>query len=407
VRDQEGRPGERLRLWDRLGELCMQLGRTEDALVAFEVALSLDPEDQARRIRLADLLLFNSAHDAKAIPLHQAVLRDNKQRLESYQALRTLYDRTGQKEKARAVADALAILATPSDDKKIESLFEGKHTKESASPARDSAPRTLSNEDWLVLSRLDVDLHLSALFALVAPAFAAERAKMRPPQGLPAREHEVPGPVAKVLTGVLATFGIPSPPVYIDREQIAPCKVALRSHNGVLVPVLVIGKRALDELDPHELAFGLARQLADLRNDRIARLMVPRAGELAQIIELATGLAADAGHAAKWLATSLHPVELDQTLTLGTRLKDRGVQPLRAAVDWLAATERAADRIGFVAVGDLENCVRVLERDPAAKEENRIVELVWSSITEEVLGVRGRVEGWVATATAAPGRAVL
>jgi hypothetical protein len=57
----------------------------------------------------------------------------------------------------------------------------------------------------------------------------------------------------------------------------------------------------------------------------------------------------------------------------------------------MAATERAADRIGFVVVGDLASCVRVLERDQTGE---RVTELVWSSVTDEVLAVRARVEGW-------------
>lgn len=73
---------------------------------------------------------------------------------------------------------------------------------------------------------------------------------------------------------------------------------------------------------------------------------------------------------------------------------------MTAALNWLAATERAADRIGFVIVGDLPTCVRSLEREQAAtsttagNDVNRILELVWASVTEELLAVRGRVEGW-------------
>ena len=46
--------------------------------------------------------------------------------------------------------------------------------------------------------------------------------------------------------------------------------------------------------------------------------------------------------------------------------------------------------------GDLPACVRVLERErsTATGEVNRIIELVWSSVTEEVLGVRSRIERW-------------
>src|SRR5205085_727205 len=92
VRDDEGRSGERLRLWDKLGELCLSLGQREDALVAFEVALSLAPDDLERRQRLADLYLqADPKHDGQAIAQHQAVLRMNKRRVASYEALRALY----------------------------------------------------------------------------------------------------------------------------------------------------------------------------------------------------------------------------------------------------------------------------------------------------------------------------
>jgi hypothetical protein len=77
-------------------------------------------------------------------------------------------------------------------------------------------------------------------------------------------------------------------------------------------------------------------------------------------------------------------------------LRERGINPMTAALNWLAATERAADRIGFVVVGDLAVATRVLETEPqvSASDVNRVLELVWASTTEEVLGVRARLEGW-------------
>jgi tetratricopeptide (TPR) repeat protein len=397
VRHDEGRAGERLRLWDKLGELLLELDRRDDAVLAFEVGLSLDPDNLVRRRRMADLYEADPRYDEKAIPQHQAVLRGEKKRIESYKALRTLYERTGQRDKARACDEAANVLETL-DIKIIEdgikSLFERAPGRpgESTRPVRQ---RLLANEDWLALSRLDVDQQISGLFALVAPAFAAERARIRPPQALPSKEDDIPGKVATVLANVAQSFGVARPAVYVDRAQVAPAQLTLRLRGGALAPVLFFGRAALDELSAHELAFVLARQLADLRTDRVARLLVPRSGELAQIVESA--IKADSpSTSAKWLTAALHPVELDQVLALGARLRDRNLQPLRSAVEWLAATERAADRIGFVVVGDLANCVQVLERDPdaTAGEINRIVELVWSSVTEEVLAVRARVEGW-------------
>ncbi|MEJ7603656.1 MAG: tetratricopeptide repeat protein [Kofleriaceae bacterium] len=404
VRNHEGRPGERLRLWDRLGELCLRHGSREDALTAFEVALSLAPDDLPRRQRLADLYVETRTHDTDAIALHQAILGDDKRRIASYQALRELYERTTQPEKAHACEDALDLLATYSGmlgfgtPDKIRELFGELPVRAERAGATRRTP--LGNEDWLALTRLDVDVQLSGLFALVAPAFAAERARMRPPPALPARDHEIPKPIAIVLARVVAAFGLARPPVDVDREQLAACKLALRVRDGVLVPVLVLGQTALDgSIDPTELEFVFARLLADLRNDRIARLLCPRGGELAQIIELAVAPQQQT-NAARWLSLSLHPMELDQTRTIGGRLRERGVQPLRDALGWLAATERSADRIGFVVTGDRAICARDLEREPAG-EPNRIRELVWASVTEELLGVRGRIEGWGAATTAA------
>jgi tetratricopeptide (TPR) repeat protein len=407
VRNAEGRAGERLRLWDKLGDLLLQLARTEDALVAFEVALKLDPDNLDRRIKLADLFVTaDPKHAMSAIVQHQTILRSDRRRAASYQALRTLYIRTSQPEKARACDEALTVLGEHVLDEKIDALFRddvylpGVHTsKRESQPkvAEEPRARTLANEDWTALARLDVDLRLSALFALVAPPFAAERARVRPPPTLPDHEHPLPPLAARVLAQVLQAFGIQRPPVYLDRDQLAPCKVSMRVRSGVLVPALTIGRPTLEGgIDEPELAFVMARQLADLRNERIARLLCPRAGELAQIIELAITPSGTATHSGRWLSTSLHPMELDQVLAVGGRLRDKQVHPMSAALAWLAATERAADRIGFVVVGKLAPCVRVLEREPqtSSNDLSRVLELVWASVTEEVLAVRGRVEGW-------------
>jgi len=395
VRNDEGRSGERLRLWDRLGELCLAQGHREDAVTAFEVALTLEPDNLERRQRLADLYLeADPKHAADAIGQHQAVLRASKRRVASYEALRVLYRRTRQPEKARACDEALEIIGLQLVDDKIEALFKPGVPREASA----GASRPLGNEDWVALGSEGVDQRLSGLFALVAPAFVAERARTRPPQ--PARElrDPVPPDIARVLQRVVTMFGVAGPPAHADPDQMTACTITLRAQGGVLAPVVAIGRPVLDhQLDDTELAFVLARQLADLRSDRFARLLCPRAAELAQIIELAMAQGSDApSHAGRWLHGALHAAEHDQVLAIGGRLRERGVDPVRAALGWLASTDRAADRIGLVITGDLATCVRVLERERtnATGEVNRITELVWASVTEEVLGVRSRVERW-------------
>ena len=103
-----------------------ELGRYDDAVAAFEVALSLDPDNLDRRQRLADLYAVASpaprSERDRAAPGRAA--RQHKQRIESYKALRTLYGRTHQPERAEAVDDALAILRAHLIDERIEALFE-------------------------------------------------------------------------------------------------------------------------------------------------------------------------------------------------------------------------------------------------------------------------------------------
>jgi Tfp pilus assembly protein PilF len=388
VRSEEGRQGERLRLWDKLAVLCLELGRVDDAIAALEVARSLAPDDLEHRKRLADLTFATGNHDKEAIAAHQSVLRDRHTRTESYIALRALYERGGHGDKARAVDEALAVLDRELIKGGLAGLVEGRPARRKRALSLGTPITPITNDEWLAIASLDVDLQLSALFAVVAPPFAVERARLRPPLAAPTKESPVPDHLAPVLARVLAAFGIPQPPVYVDKDQPGGWKVVLRTRAGTLAPVLLIGRTALDKAtSEHTLAFSLARELADLRTDRMARLLCPRAGELAQIIELATG---GGTTATRWLTSSLHPVELDQARTLGERIRERKLHPMSAAAGWLSATERAADRIGLLVAGDLPSCARSVERDAP----DRVDDLVWASVTEEMLAIRGRFDGW-------------
>jgi hypothetical protein len=325
--------------------------------------------------------------------------------VESYAALRSLYGRIGELDKARACDDALIALGQAALDtskqgtRGIESLFEpsNSHDAITIAPRRETPQKPLAPDDWNVLARVDVDPQLSVLFAIVAPPFAVERARMRPPIAVPVKEPEVPASIKRALDRAIRLLATPRPPVYVEADQIAPVKMVMRARGGVLTPVLVVGKIP-DRTPELELVFRIARQLADLRTDRIARLLCPRAGELAQIIELASSPEDPSKHAERWLTTSLHPVELEQARSIGAKLRERAVHPagsgaMTAALGWLAATERAADRIAFAITGDLAGCVKILQKDQSG-EASRVGDLVWSSITEDVLGVRGRLEEW-------------
>lgn len=405
MRAGEAREGERLRLWDRIAEVCLSLGWTADAVCAYEVAIGLDPSSVARRQRLADFYVqVGGDQRAKAIAQHQAILRGNKRRLASYEALRTLYRDTGQLEKSDACADALAVIGMRPVEARRRATTPPPVELELDVPA-------LHHEDYQALGLGDVDRLLSALFARVAPVFASDRLRQRL-----ARRGELDpddGRLAmRAVRHVAARLGVDTPVAYLKREQAATSLVSLRQARGQLVPVLTLGRAAAaGDGDPRELVFELARSLVDLRSDRFARLLCPRADELSQIVEFAVALGrsgdvasvADQGHTARWLASSLHPIDLDQVMTVGELLAECAIDPARAALGWLEATERVGDRVGYLLTGHLATCVRVLEREPTARssKHERILDLVWSSVTEAMFAVRERVDGGASTAETA------
>ena len=96
-----------------------------------------DPDGVERKQRVADLYFESDPkHTATTITLHHAVLRSNKRRVTSYQALRTLYQRTGELAKAVAIEDALNQLAEHVIEDKIDALFDGPLASDTMKTAR-------------------------------------------------------------------------------------------------------------------------------------------------------------------------------------------------------------------------------------------------------------------------------
>ena len=205
----EGRPGERLRLWDHLGELLHRARPTTTTRSSRSRSRSsLDPDNLDRRKRLADL--YADRHASTTPRRSRSTRRScatNKRHLESYKALRALYERTRQPERAKAVPGRARRARRERVDK-IGELFDGRRRR----PRRTTATAARAHERGLARAgELDVDLQLSALFAVVAPPFAVERARMRPPLAVPRKEHELPRTCRRCSRASLACSITPAP----------------------------------------------------------------------------------------------------------------------------------------------------------------------------------------------------
>jgi hypothetical protein len=380
---------ELLRYWSDLSDLYAdKLHDAESAIVACRVAVSLDPSAK-RRQRLATLCTSaGPAHLGEAIAQHQALLREEQARLASYRSLQELYTAGNRAGEAAACTIALACLV-PGEAEPAERKL----------PSNDPR-RALTGEEWGLLRHPDEDAELSALFATLAAgviAIRAQGAKTALDRRKLAAGDE--GKSWRALKRAAAAFGMPLPPVRIDRELAEPARVELYVESQRVVPVLAMGRPLVDEKRHEaELAFEIARRVAQLMPEHFLRWLVPLPAELAHLLEAAIALGTDekrTGELGKTIDTlkrQLPSAALNQAAAIGHRLHARKIEPRPAALRWLQASDLSCARAAFAVVGDLPRCARAIKHDAAPATSlpaaQRILDLVWSSVTEELFAAR-------------------
>ncbi len=398
----DGRNPERLRLWSSVAELCLDhLGDRASGITALEVAVELGGEPDAnaaitaRRARLAALCLETGpdGHE-RAIAAHHKLLRVDKGRADAYVVLERLYRETWRFERAAACACAAAALTgAPVPPEKPVPL-----------------ERSLDAELWGRLRHPDEDRLLDLLFASVTPALAAAQARARRPA--PFRKGAIPPTdsraCARAMARVVAAFGLPLPSSYPRPDLATPVTFRPRVIGDHLVAEVLLGAPLLEASSDADAAVDIALAFAHLRPERFARVLVTDADSLARVIEAAIALAAGEAVGPGLSATldllrqTLSAVALDQVATIGHRLRERGVAAAAAARGWLAATELTAARAALL-VADLPTCVRRLEA--AGADRARVVDVIWSSTTDELAEVRQQLAvAPIVLAPPAPGR---
>ncbi|MFI5289755.1 MAG: tetratricopeptide repeat protein, partial [Polyangia bacterium] len=408
--NNDGKNGERLRLWSALGEVCLdKLGERESALAALEVALTFDRGNLDRHKQLADLYV-QAGPDRfdRAIVEHQILLRAEKQRIISYRALKHLYIQTGQRDKALACSYALTFLkkGEPDDQQKIAE----QQARIKSGAQLPMARRALNDEAWGRLQHPDEDRYLSALFTIVTPLLAIAQAQPHKALNLQrkdALDPADPRPFAKALKYVAGTLAVAPPEAYPKPEQKESIAFLSAVDRQTLVPVFLVGQPLLaDKRNDRELVFEVARRVAHLRPERFIRYALPQPAQIAHVIEAAMLLGelplekgssqpnptGDLAKTAQGLRRALTPAQLEQVAGIGRNLRQAGTKSDAAALSWLQASDLTASRAALVLGGDLETCARVLAAEPpsatALTATQRLLDLLWSSVTEELFAVR-------------------
>ena len=183
-----------------------------------------------------------------------------------------------------------------------------------------------------------------------------------------------------------------------DAVQFANC-----IDGRTLVPVFSLGAPLVGEgRQQKEQLFELARRCAHLRPERFVRFILPQPQQLGHIIDAAMALAetpadkspptGEMGKTMMGMRRALQPQQLENVAAIGRKLRADGTKPEEAALKWLQATDLTAIRAAYVMTGDLETTARLVAAEPqpatALPATQRLLDLVWSSATEELFAVR-------------------
>jgi tetratricopeptide (TPR) repeat protein len=400
----DGKNGERLRIWSELGDVCLsKLGERESALAALEVALTFDRGNLDRHKLLADLYVQAGPDKfERSVVEHQLILRHEKNRILSYRALKHLYIQTMQLEKSMQLSVALAFL------KKGEEDDLRKAASHKAQPLA-TARRVMNDEVWQRLQHPDEDRYLDALFATVAPMLALAQAQPHKAAGLSRKEAlaaDDPHSYAKALRYVTTTLGVAAPEAWVRPEQKEAVVFVNCVDKTTLAPVFLLGAPLTGEKrTEREQVFALARRAALLRPERLVRFILPQPQQLAHIIDAAMTLGevapdgemnktptGEMGRTVMAMRRTLTPVQLEQVAAVGRKLRGDGARAEEAALKWLQATDLTANRAGFVMLGDLEAAALLVAAEPASASAlpptHRLLDLVWSSVSEDLFAVR-------------------
>lgn len=398
---------ERLRLWTQTAALCIQrLGDFQTGAQAYEVTLSLDGANLDRRRQMAAIWgQIGGDKLDRAIAEHQALLLRNKSDLDSYRSLRELYLRTGQREKAAAVAYALQLLrrAEPEDAALVDEL-----------KARPLVPakRPIGKELWRLVSHEDEHPLLGVMSSLLWPAVRVMGGRGFAELGLDrgARVDVAAGHFyTKALKYGFEALEAPIPELY--PEPRSP-EMAERSYEILLalektgagdrpVTALRIGAPLLSPKRPErEVMYEVGRLAALLRPERSIRVAYDTPAKLGAVIDAVIAAGGDAAGAtsraahdlAQTLGRALPAQQADQLGKLGRALAEANLRGEAAAATWLGAMDLTAVRAGLLLAGDLETAALLLATDPPGttplSPKQRLLDLIHFTVTEDYFTLR-------------------
>ncbi len=386
-------------LHEQHGELLLhRLEQKSEAVEALEKAQALDPTSRQRAERLAEIYSAQpKRHFAKAVKIHQDLLRINPYRIESYQALRRLYTEVKKPDESWCMCQALSVLKNAEPD---EASFYKKHRRREPAAAKE----VMGGELWSRhIVHPDQDPLLTEIFATISPAVLAARSQPLASFGLdPKNKRKADSDdadMARTLHYGAGVLGLTLPDIYYRKDD--PGGLSFVFSNP---PAIGLGKGALAGGPGQALAFVAGRHLSYLRPGHYLRMLVPTGSGLRAWLLAAIKMAVGQFPIPKELAANVneHQQAFKKHLTGPQQetLKSLVQRLLNAAPEldlkrWVAAVDLSADRVGFILGNDLEIATAVVRASPeeaaSVPQKDRLKELHLYSVSDEYLALRHKI----------------
>jgi tetratricopeptide (TPR) repeat protein len=407
-----------LTLWRALADTCRRyLGDLPAATAAYEVSVSLAPEDARAREALAEAYEAQGRDGfSKAVAAREHLLTgavSSAAVAKQIRALGRLYWKYKQHDQLFCASSALCALTKA--DPRERAFYEGNAVRGVA-----LATSVLTEKQWQGRLCSSRDNHLlSQVLAAVAPGVIMARAKDASAYGIVPKYRAMldgdPSFVSRLLVYISRLIGVPLPAIYVPPGAPGEIDLVVLLEDGAPVPALVLGRDLLVGRSHQELAFLLTKKLVGLRADHFLLWpqIVPNLSELQAILAAAIKLVqpkfelaeADPGAVRKY-AAFLHRVlpasQIELIVGAAAPLLSAATKLDLAA--WSTEADQIANRAGLLVCGDVVAAAREIVREARARHsrpEQPILNLARWGISSDYLDLRVRL-GLAMVAAEAP-----
>lgn len=399
-----------LTLWRALADTCRRyLSDIPAATAAYEVCVSLDPNDASLRAALAEVY-EDEDESGKAIAERGYLLARATSADEAARQIRSLSRLHGKHRRYDQVFCASAALCALTKADAREQAFYQVNAPKGVPLAR----TVLTEKQWQ--GRLCPSLRnqmIAQVLAAVVPGVIIARAKDPAELGIErghrAKIERDPAFVSRLLVYASRLLGVALPPVFVPPGGRGEVDLVILLDGGKTQPALVLGRDLVVGRSQPELAFFLTKKLVGLRADHLLLWpqLVPSLGELQVIFAAAIKLVhpkfdpsasmsdLDSSAVRKYLAF------FDRVLPQTQRERIAGAAaPLLSepgTIDiaaWIKESDQIANRAGLVACSDVVSAAREIVRDARAshtRPEERILDLVRWSMSNDYLDLRAQL----------------